>query len=276
MRTTGGLLLAVAAAFGLVAASCAADDSDGSTTTATTAATGVLAPSDPAPSSASGEITVFAAASLTAAYTEIGDAFEAAHADATVTFNFAASSELAAQIDQGAPADVFASADEANMAKLVEAGGAAGQPQVFATNALEIIVEAGNPKGISGVGDLDQPGLLYVTCAPEVPIGGYAERVLANAGVSVTPVSFEESVKGIVTKVSLGEADAGIVYRTDVDAAGADAEGVEIPADINVEARYPITTTKEAGNVDGAEAFVAFVLSDEGQRILDGYGFGTP
>jgi molybdate transport system substrate-binding protein len=207
---------------------------------------------------------------------EIGDAFMAAHPDASVTVNFGASSALAAQIDQGAPADVFASADEANMARLVDADGVAGEPQVFATNALQIIVEPGNPQDITGVADLARSGLLYVTCAPEVPIGAYAAQVLENAGVDVTPVSFEESVKGIVTKVSLGEADAGIVYRTDVAAAGAAAEGVEIPAAINVAARYPVAVTKEAGNPAGAEAFVAFVLSDDGRRILDRYGFGLP
>jgi molybdate transport system substrate-binding protein len=276
VRTTAGLFLAAAVVYGSATVSCAADDSSGSTTTVAAATTGAPTSDDPAPPAASGDISVFAAASLTDAYTEIGDAFAEANPDARITFNFASSSDLVAQIGQGAPADVFASADEANMAKLVDAGGTAGDPRVFATNALQIIVEPGNPRGITGVRDLDQPGLLYVTCPPEVPIGGYAARVLANAGVSATPVSFEENVKGIVTKVTLGEADAGIVYRTDVAAAGADAGGVEIPADINVEARYPIAVASEAGNVAGAEAFVAFVLSAEGQRILGAYGFGGP
>jgi molybdate transport system substrate-binding protein len=276
VRTTAGLFLAAAVVFGSAAMSCAADDSGGPTTTVAAASTSAPTSAGPEPSTVSGEISVFAAASLTDAYTEIGDAFAAENPDARVTFNFAASSDLVAQIDQGAPADVFAAADEANMAKLVDAGGAAGDPRVFATNALQIIVEPGNPRGITGVSDLDQPGLLYVTCAPEVPIGGYAAHVLANAGVNVTPVSLEENVKGIVTKVTLGEADAGIVYRTDVAAAGDDADGVDIPTAINVEARYPIAVTAEAGNAAGAEAFVAFVLSDEGQGILDSYGFGAP
>lgn len=223
-----------------------------------------------------GDIDVFAAASLTAAYTEIGDAFMTEHPDAEVTFNFGASSSLMRQIIEGAPADVFASADEANMTKLTDAGGNAGDPRVFATNSLQIIVEPGNPEGITGVADLADPDLVYLTCAPEVPIGRYAAQVLANAGATVTPASFEENVNGIVTKVTLGEADAGIVYRTDVTAAGAEAEGVDIPADLNVVATYPIVATAEADDPAGAEAFVEFVLSEQGQKILDSYGFGAP
>ena len=163
---------------------------------------------------------MLAAASLAAAYTEIGDAFETEHPGANVVLSFDASSALVTQINEGAPADVFASADEANMTKLTDAGGNAGEPQIFATNSLQIIVGSGNPKGITGVADLAQPGLLYVTCAPEVPIGKYAAEVLTAANVTVTPVSFEQNVKGIVTKVTADEADAGIVYKTDVIAAG--------------------------------------------------------
>ena len=135
---------------------------------------------------------------------------------------------------------------------------------MFATNSLQIIVEPGNPKGITGVADLANPDILYVTCAPEVPIGKYGAQVLTNAGVSATPVSFEENVKGIVTKVTLGEADAGIVYITDVTAAGDQAEGVDIPADINVLATYPVVVTKEAPNPTGGQAFVDFVLGAAG------------
>jgi molybdate transport system substrate-binding protein len=226
--------------------------------------------------SSRGEIVVFAAASLSGAYTEIGEAFMAEHPDSTVRFNFGSSSDLVNQIIEGAPADVYASADEANMTKLTDAGANAGDPEVFATNVLQIIVEAGNPLGITDVGDLAEPGIVYVTCAPDVPIGRYAAQVLESAGVAVTPASLEENVKGIVTKVTEGEADAGIVYATDVIASGADAEGVEIPADINVVVAYPVVTTAESTDSDGARSFVDFVLSDAGQTVLATYGFGAP
>jgi len=271
MLTGTRFLLAATAVLCSLAASCGSDDADGTSTTVAASAV-----DSPGPAAITGDINVFAAASLAAAYTEIGEAFMVDHPDADVMFNFAASSDLVAQITQGAPADVFASADEANMSKLTDAGGNAGDPRVFATNSLQIIVEPGNPKGITGVADLAESDVLYVTCAPEVPIGKYAAQVLANAGVTATPVSFEENVKGIVTKVTLGEADAGIVYRTDVSAAGAEAEGVDIPADINVQASYPIIATAEAGNPAGAAAFIDLVLSEQGQKILDSYGFGAP
>jgi molybdate transport system substrate-binding protein len=270
---------------GFLGAACGSDDKAAVTTSTvavtaapTTAAapTTTEAPTTAAEPTVSGDITVFAAASLTAAYTEIGDAFMTEYPDAKVTFSFAASSDLVTQIKEGAPADVYASADQANMTKLTDAGGNASEPQVFATNSLEIIVEPGNPKGITGVADLANPDILYVTCAPEVPIGKYGAQVLEAAGVTATPVSLEENVKGIVTKVTLGEADAGIVYRTDVIAAGDKAEGVEIPDDINVTATYPVVVTKEASNAAGAEAFVDFVLGEQGQKILASYGFMAP
>ena len=223
-----------------------------------------------------GEVTVFAAASLTDAYTEIGEAFTAAHPGATVTFNFASSSELAAQLVEGAPADVYASADATNMARITAAGAALGEPQVFATNRLEIIVEPGNPKGITGLGDLARPDLVYVTCAPEVPIGAYAAQALRAAGVAAKPASFEDNVKGVVTKVMLGEADAGIVYATDVRAAGAAAQGIAIPEALNVVASYPVVVAQDSPNRRGAPAFVQLVLSADGRAILSGHGFGPP
>ena len=280
MRRTLRLLVSTAALLGFLGASCGSDDK---TTDTTTSVAATAAPTSVAPTAAegsepavTGEITVFAAASLTAAYTEIGDAFMTEHPDSKVTFNFAASSDLVTQINEGAPADVFASADQANMTKLADAGGNAGEPQVFATNSLQIIVEPGNPKGITGVADLAKSDILYVTCAPEVPIGKYAAQVLTAAGVTATPASLEENVKGIVTKVTLGEADAGIVYKTDVIAAGDKAEGVDIPADINVTATYPVVATKEAANAGGARAFVDFVVGEQGQKILASYGFAAP
>jgi molybdate transport system substrate-binding protein len=221
-------------------------------------------------------VTVFAAASLTAAFQEIGDAFARAEPGTSVTFNFAASSELVTQITQGAPADVFASADEANMITLTDAGEAAGPPVVFARNVLEIVVAPGNPIGITSVADLARPDLVVVLCAPQVPCGRYAAKAVAQAGVEVTPRSLEQNVKGVVSKVALGEADAGIVYRTDVVAAGASATGVEIPEAQNVLAAYPIVVTAGASDADASRAFVDFVLSPAGQRILASKGFLAP
>ena len=255
MRRTHGLPLVALVLLALVGASCGSDESE---------------------SSPSGGVTVFAAASLTAAFTEIGDAFMVENPEVAVTFNFAASSELAAQIGEGAPADVFASADLSNMAKLTEAGNNATEPVVFATNLAEIIVGSGNPKGITGVADLADENLIVVLCAPEVPCGKYAATVFESAAVSVSAKSFEENVNAVVTKVTLGEADAGLVYKTDITAAGPGAEGVEIPEDINVVAEYPIAVTAEARNTEGAQAFIDFVNGEQGQTILASFGFLAP
>jgi molybdate transport system substrate-binding protein len=231
---------------------------------------------DASGSTSGGDVIVFAAASLTDAFTELGDAFTAANPDVEVTFNFAGSSELVAQISDGAPADVLASADLATMAVLADAELVDGDPQVFATNVAEIMVERGNPEGIDDVEDLAADDLIVVQCAPEVPCGSYAEQVLANAGVSVTPASYEDNVRGVVTKVTLGEADAGIVYRTDVLAAGDDADGVSIPDDVNVVAEYPIALVGSAADRSGAQSFVDFVLSADGRAVLAEFGFGPP
>jgi molybdate transport system substrate-binding protein len=224
----------------------------------------------------SGAITVFAAASLSASFTALGEAFEAENAGTSVTFNFAASSELVTQINEGAPADVYASADQANMQRLIDGIGTVGDPQVFASNVLQIIVEPGNPLAIAGVDDLADPDVLFVTAAPEVPIGRYTREVLDAAGVEVAPKSLEESVRGVVGKVVLGEADAGIVYVTDVIAAGDGAEGVEIPLDVNVVATYPMALPADASNTVTAQAFVDFVVSDAGRAVLAAYGFAAP
>jgi len=177
------------------------------------------------------------------------------------------------QINEGAPADVFASADQNNMSKLTDAGNNASEPEIFANNLLEIIVAPDNPLDIGGVEDLADPELIVVTCAEEVPCGTYAQEIFANAGVEVTPDSFEENVRAVSNKVQLGEADAGIVYATDVEAAADAADGVEIPEEINVLAEYPIAVTAEAPNAEGAQAFIDFVLTDQGQEILLSYGF---
>ena len=219
------------------------------------------------------EIKVFAAASLTAAFTELGAQFTAADGGTRVSFNFAGSQALATQIQQGAPADVFASADVPNIDKV---GRLVGDPQVFAGNLLQIVVEKGNPKGVKGLDDLAGSDLKVVLAAEEVPAGKYAKQILDRAGVSVRPVSREDNVKAVVTKVSLGEADAGIVYVTDVTAGGDQVEGVDIPEEQNVVATYPIATVKASKAQDKAQAFMDLVLSDQGQQVLKKYGFLPP
>jgi molybdate transport system substrate-binding protein len=218
------------------------------------------------------EIKVFAAASLTAAFTELGQRYTAAEGT-KVSFNFAGSQALATQIRQGAPADVFASADVPNMDKVKDL---VGTPQNFASNRLQIVVEQGNPKHVTGLKDLASSDLKVVLAAPEVPAGKYAAQILGKAGVTVTPVSQEDNVKAVVTKVALGEADAGIVYVTDVTAGGDKVEGVAIPKDQNVTATYPIATVKAGKAPDKAQAFIDLVLSDQGQQVLKQYGFLPP
>jgi molybdate transport system substrate-binding protein len=233
-----------------------------------------------APDSASagveGDITVFAAASLTESFTEVGEAFGAANPGATATFSFDASSALVEQITQGAPADVFASADSANMDKLTEAGLHGSEPVIFATNLLTIVVAPGNPLGITGVADLADADLTTVICADEVPCGRYATEIFAHAGVTVTADSLEQNVRGVVNKVTAGEADAGVVYVTDVTAAGDGADMVEIPEDINVLAEYPIATVEGSGSAEVGETFIEFLTGTEGQAIMAEYGFGAP
>ena len=223
-----------------------------------------------------GHITVFAAASLTDAFNEIGAAFTQAHPQAKATFSYDASSALVQQITQGAPADLFASADQANMDKLAKAGLNGTPPQVFATNLLGIIVGPGNPKGITGVPDLAKPDLKVVLCSDGVPCGTYAKQILTTAGVTVDPVSLEQNVKGVVSKVTAGEADAGIVYVTDIAAAGTKAAGVDIPTHVNVAAQYPIVSTKTSQNAAVDQAFVTFLVGSQGQLILRKYGFLPP
>jgi molybdate transport system substrate-binding protein len=236
---------------------------------------GTSAPASSNPSALSGTITVFAASSLTAAYTAIGSDFQKAHAGTMVKFSFGGSSTLVAQIQQGAIGDVFASADQANMEKLVDAGLVAGAPSTFAHNRLEIVVDAGNPKDITGLSDLAGSGLVVVLCAPAVPCGHYAAQALQKAGVTLKPASQETDVKAVVSKVALGEADAGIVYITDVRAGGSRVQGVAIPTELNVIADYPVAVLKDSQNVALAKAFVGYLLGD-GQQTLARYGFTSP
>jgi molybdate transport system substrate-binding protein len=218
-------------------------------------------------------VTVFAAASLTQAFKTLGKDFDAANAGTKVEFNFAGSSTLARQILEGAPADVFASADEENMEKV---RAQVSSPQIFAVNRLAIIVSKGNPKKVASVADLGKNGLTVSLAAPVVPIGRYAREVFAKAGIAVPESSSEVDVKAVATRVAMGEADAGIVYTTDVAAAGGKVEGIAIPDALNVRAKYPIATVKASKNATGALAFVRFVLSPEARRVLTAAGFLAP
>lgn len=219
------------------------------------------------------QIKVFAAASLTAAFNKLGADFTTSHPDTKVTFNFAGSQALATQIRQGAPADVFASADTTNMSKVEDL---VGTPRNFASNLLQIIVAKGNPKGVKGLADLSRGDLKVVLAAPDVPAGKYARQALDAQQVTVKPVSLEDNVKAVVTKVSLGEADAGMVYVTDVTGGGDRVEGVAIPTGQNVPATYPIAVVKASGHQSQAQAFMDLVLADQGQRVLSSYGFLPP
>jgi molybdate transport system substrate-binding protein len=259
-------LLAVVSVPALVLTTCGDDDDDsGSRTTKAPA-------EEPA---VEGDIAVFAAASLTDAFTELGTTFESENPGASVEFNFGASSALREQILAGAPADVFAAANTSNMDQVVE-GGAASDPQDFVTNLLEIAVLAGNEAGVTGLDDFAKADLLIGLCAEEVPCGEFGREALANAGVTPSIDTNEPDVRSLLTKIEAGDLDAGIVYVTDVMAAGDTVEGVEIPADDNVVATYPIAALTDSANPDAADAFVEFVLSDEGQEILRSYGFDSP
>jgi molybdate transport system substrate-binding protein len=271
-RLSVALLLAVSA---IASGACGGATPD-TTAPDTTAPDTVGSPSVGA--AVTGTVTVLAAASLTESFTELGKAFEAAYPRARVRFSFAASSALAAQVNRGAPADVFASADTTNMDKVTGSSGAGtlAVPEPFATNTLQIIAGKGNPKDIAGLADLAKPGITYVAAAPVVPIGAYAQQALAKAQVAVAPKSLETDVKAVVTKVTLGEADAGIVFATDVKAARDKAQGIAIPDAHNVVATYPIAVLNGAKNSAGAQAFVRFVTSDDGQAILSTYGFSPP
>lgn len=231
------------------------------------------------PGAGAHSITVFAASSLTDAFTEIGTDFEAANPGTTVEFNFGSSSDLAGSIAGGdalGVADVYASAYEASMDTVVEADVNAGDPVVFAGNRAEIAVPVGNPGGLDGLADFADPDLFIGLCDELVPCGAYAREALHNAGVEPSVDSNEATVADLVAKVASGELDAGIVYVTDVQAAGGEVQGIAIPADVNVLATYPITAVDGSRDPDTAERFVRYVLAPAGQRVLDAAGFLPP
>jgi molybdate transport system substrate-binding protein len=218
---------------------------------------------------------VFAAASLTEAFTTLGKKFEKDHPGTKVEFNFGPSSGLAEQITSGAPADVFASASPSNMDTLVTSGDA-GDPKDFARNSGEIAVPPDNPAGVASLADLAKSGVKVAVCQAQVPCGKVATEVFANSHVTVKPATEEVDVRSVLTKVTLGEVDAGLVYVTDVKAAGDKVTGVEIPDDQNSITSYPIASLKESKHAKEAGEFVDLVLSDDGSQVLTEAGFAQP
>lgn len=265
-------VLALSAVLGLFAAGCGEDEPADTGAGSSESASGSAAEEG----TLSGTLTVFAASSLTDVFTELGAQFEEANPDLTVTFNFAASSTLAEQITQAAPADVFASASPTTMQTVVDAGLNAEEPAVFVQNTLQIAVPAGNPAGVTGLTDFTNPDLTIALCAEEVPCGAAAVKVFEAAGLTPQPDTLEADVRAALTKVELGEVDAALVYKTDVLAAGDAVEGIEFPESAEAVNDYPITALTDAPNADAAAAWVEFVRSEDGLAALEAAGFQIP
>ncbi|BCL25709.1 molybdate ABC transporter substrate-binding protein [Streptomyces aurantiacus] len=268
-HTRRTLQVAGAGAAALLALSACSSSDDSSSTTSDSSASG-------SSDKLSGTVTVFAAASLKESFTTLGEEFEKEHPGTKVTFSFGGSDSLAASITGGAPADVFASASPKTMKIVTDAGDASGTPATFVRNKLEIATLPGNPHKISSLKDLTGSGLKVVLCDKEVPCGAAAEKALDAGRLKLTPVSYEQDVKAALTKVELKEADAAVVYKTDVHAAGDKVEGVEFPESDDAVNDYPIVRLKSAQNTEGAEAFLALVRSAEGQQVLTEAGFLKP
>lgn len=267
-------LLALAAGTALLLAACGSNGgSEGAAATAASGAEGVTTTE----AALQGEITVSAAASLTEAFTEMGDAFEVDHPGTTITFTFDSSATLSQQILDGAPVDVFASADEKSMAKLTDADLVKGEPAVFAKNQLIIVTKPGNPEGIESLADLADAGVISL-CGEDVPCGTFAAQALDEADVTIpeSSVTRGQNAKATLTAVSEGDAVAGIVYLTDALAAGDAVDAVEIPAEDNVVATYPVAVLTDTQDAALASAFVDYVASDDGQAILQDRGFLPP
>lgn len=234
------------------------------------------APSAEAPAGTTTKLTVSAAASLTAAFGQLQEQFEAANPGVDVVLNYGGSSGLAQQIVNGAPVDVFAAANTATMDTVTKAGMVAGTPRIFVTNKLEIAVAPGNPKGIGGFKDLARPDLKIVICAKQVPCGSSEKTVEAATGVKVKPVSEESDVTSVLTKVGSGDADAGVVYVTDVQSAPGKVDGVNFPEAERAINTYPIAVMKQSAQSSLADKWVDFVLGGDGQKVLRAAGFGSP
>jgi molybdate transport system substrate-binding protein len=229
----------------------------------------------PQPGTLEGTVTVLAAASLTETFDALATSFESEYPGVDIVLSYGGSSTLATQITEGAPVDVFAAANESTMQTVVDAGDA-HDPQIFTTNTLEVAVPAGNPAGVTGLGDLAKDELAIALCDPAVPCGSAAQTLLGSAGIAAKPDTLEQDVKAVLTKIELGEADAGLVYITDVVAAGDAVEGIEVPEAADVVNRYPIVVLNDAPNAAAAHAWVGYVLSPEGQRALAAAGFVAP
>jgi molybdate transport system substrate-binding protein len=264
--------LAVIVTSGLLAlAGCGGGSGGGSGDTGTAAG-----PQAGSSTGVTGDLTVFAAASLTETFNQIGKDFEATNPGVKVTFDYASSSALATQIYQGAPADVFASAAPKNMQTVTDAGNADGTPVTFVKNQLVIAVAKGNPKSITGLADLTKPGVKVAECAAQVPCGAAATKALAAANVKLTPVTLEQNVKSALAKVKLGEVDAALVYRTDAKAAASAVDDVEFPESVQAINDYPIVVLKGSINKPAAQAFVTYVTSAKGMAVLTAAGFQAP
>jgi len=229
-----------------------------------------------APSAPPRTLTVAAAASLQGAFSDIAGLFEDAHEGVAVELAFAGSSSLVAQLAEGAPGDVFASADEDNMRKAADAGLVGGAPVVFARNTLRIVTPPGNPAGIGALADIARPGVDLVVCAAQVPCGAATAAVAREAGLTLAPASEEQSVTDVLARVASGEADAGLVYVTDAEAEGDAVHSVPFDEAADIVSAYPIVPLADAAEPDLAADFVAFVTGDEGQAVLASYGFLAP
>ena len=267
MNNLGRIVLAGAASLSLITG-CSSQHS-----TSSSPSPSALSSAAPA---ATGKLTIFAAASLKRAFTDIGERFKTDNPGDDVEFSFAGSSDLVTQLTQGAPADVFASADTKNMDKVAQAGLVAGDPTTFATNTLTIAVAPGNPKKIASLKDLAQPGISVVVCAPQVPCGSATQKVEQAAGVQLQPVSEESQVTDVLTKVESGEADAGLVYVTDVLGAGDKVTGVPFPEAAGAVNTYPIAVLKQSQNPELARKFADLVTGEAGQKVLAADGFAKP
>jgi molybdate transport system substrate-binding protein len=265
-------VIAVSAAAALALSGCSSSKSASSSSTSAGGSSSAAASSS-APA-LTGSITVFAASSLTGTFNDLGKSFMAAHPGTTVTFNYGSSGTLSTQITQGAPADVFASAATKNMQTVVDAKDAA-TPTNFVKNTMEIAVPTANPAKITSLTDLAKSGVKVALCVDTAPCGATAEQVFTNAKLTVKPVTQEADAKTTISKVTLGEADAAVVYVTDVNAATG-VTGIEIPADVNATTEYPIATLTDSKNSILAAAFVAYVLSSTGQSVLTAAGFEAP
>lgn len=250
---------------------CASPSNGGPPERSSSATGGSTAPADTGPTT----ITVFAAASLTEAFDELATRFEQQHPTADVVVNYGGSAALARQVVEGAPADVFASAAEQPMRTLTDAR-LVVDPVVFATNTLQLVVPAGNPAGVEGLQDLGRPELTIALCDESVPCGAASVELLEQASVTASPDTLESDVRAVLTKVSLGEVDAGLVYRTDVVAAGDAVEGIEVAGAASVVNRYPIGVLTGAAAAQLATDFVEFVASADGRAVMAEAGFGAP